>query len=357
VGVLVSLGWIAPAILAAINEVAQQRFSGEAVIDVRPLLFAGVDWLVYGLITPAVFMISRRWPIGSHGGVRTIGVHAFMSLAFCAVWAAVGTVLRAVIMPDALWGGGWEHFIRWFFVTLPFGVALYFAMVGVDRAIHFFVETRDRELQMARLSEQLASARFASLQAQVNPHFLFNTLNTIAVLIKDVDTTGAARMVEQLSEMLRYTLSAERRAQVSLDEELALVRQYLAIQQARFSDRLQVTIAVDEDVRMAAVPSFSIQHLVENAIRHGVSKDADAGRVSIIARRFGERLSVTVVDDGPGFDDGGRGPGGHGLENTRQRLRLLYGLAASLQVRRVDANGTAATLVIPLRSVPATEER
>lgn len=357
IALLVSLAWIAPAILAGINEYAQQRFSGAANIDWRPAMFAGIDWLLYAFITPAIIVLSHRWPIDSRHRARMLALHIVMSLAFCAVWAGLGTVLRAMIMPDALWGGMGEHFARWSFITLPFGVALYFAMVGVDRAIHFFVESRQRELQMAKLAEQLSGARLAALQAQVNPHFLFNTLNTISVLIKDVDTAGATRLLEQLSDILRQTLSTDRGDEVTIDEELQLVRQYVAIEQTRFSDRLSVTVDVDDAATIAAVPTFAVQHLVENAIRHGVSRSPSAGRVGIIAKRAGESLSVTVTDDGPGFADAGRGPEGHGLENTRGRLRVLYGDRASLTVRAGATGGTVATLLIPFRILHKGRQR
>jgi anti-sigma regulatory factor (Ser/Thr protein kinase) len=347
--VLVSLAWIAPAILAALNEYAQQRFSGEADIDWRPSLFAGIDWLLYAFITPTILVISHRWPIGSRNRGSRIAFHILMSLVFCAVWAGLGTILRAMIMPDALWGGMGEHFVRWSFITLPFGVALYFAMIGVDRAIHFFVESSERELQMAKLAEQLAGAQLAALQAQVNPHFLFNTLNTISVLIKDVDTAGATRLLERLSDILRRTLSKDRGDEVTIEDELQLVRQYVAIEQTRFSDRLRVAFEVDEAAARAAVPAFAVQHLVENAIRHGVSRSPSASLVSMTVKRIGDTLSVAVADDGPGFEDGGRGPEGHGLDNTRARLRVLYGAAASLTVEKRHAGGTVATLLIPFR--------
>jgi two-component sensor histidine kinase len=354
---LVSVSWIAPAILAAINEFAQQKFSGEARIDWRPSLFAGIDWLLYAFITPTIIMISHRRPIDAGPRLGAVTFHVVMSLVFCAVWAGCGTVLRAMIMPDALWGGMGEHFVRWSFITLPFGVALYFAMVGVDRAIHFFVESRERELQLARLAEQLSGARFAALQSQVNPHFLFNTLNTVSVLIKDVDTAGATRLIEQLSDILRRTLSTDRRDEVSVEEELHLVRQYVAIEQTRFSDRLRVVFDVDPDAAPAAIPTFAVQHLVENAIRHGVSRAAAAGQVHVTVRRAAGTVTVAVADDGPGFADQGRGPEGHGLENTRGRLRLLYGDRASLTVTRRDGGGTVATMVIPFKISSVGNER
>lgn len=204
---------------------------------------------------------------------------------------------------------------------------------------------------MARLSEQLTGARFAALQAQVNPHFLFNTLNTIAVLVRDTDTAGATRMIEQLSDLLRRTLKPDRANEVTVDEELGLVRQYLAIEQARFSDRLRPSFDIAEAVRSAAVPSFAIQHLVENAVRHGIARRQEAGRVTITVHRLGDTLVVSVSDDGPGLDAAKETPKGHGIENTRERLRALYGDRASLSVESQPGGGTMATLRAPFREL------
>jgi two-component system LytT family sensor kinase len=200
---------------------------------------------------------------------------------------------------------------------------------------------------MARFAEQLTAARFAALQAQLNPHFLFNTLNTIAVLVRDNDRGGAVRIVEQLGELLRRTLTREPANEVALEAELDLVRQYLAIEQARFSDRLRPTFDVDRSAVGAAVPSFAIQHLVENAVRHGIARRTDAGSVNVAARRNGDILEVTVADDGPGIDEPPPMSTGHGIENTRERLRALYGDRASLIVTRAVDAGTIATLRLP----------
>ena len=237
---LVAAAWTVPAVLGAINEVAQRRLAGGPPPTVAALLFASGDWLVYSVLTPAVFAISRRWPLSHPHVVRHAFVHLAVSLAFCVAWAGAGAALRAVLMPEALYGGAGMHFVSWLFITLPFGVAVYLAVVGIEHAIRYFAEARDREIQMAQLSEQLSNARFAALQAQLNPHFMFNTLNTVAVLVRDDDKVGATRIIEQLSDVLRRTLSRQRTNEVTLEQELELVRQYLAIEQARFSDRLRV---------------------------------------------------------------------------------------------------------------------
>lgn len=364
---IVSAAWIVPATFAVINRIAQARLQGWEPASIRDLLFEGGDWLLYAFLTPGVFAISRRWPLARPHLVRRGLLHLFASILFCVAWATCGQVLRLTLMwlfaPNliqaAMQDGAGQFWLRfgvewlsWIFITLPFGVAVYLCVVGIEHATRYFIDARDREVQVARLSEQLSSARFTALQAQLNPHFLFNTLNTIAVLVRDNDQQGAVRIVEHLSEVLRRTLSRHRANEVTLGEELELVSQYVAIEQARFSDRLRPEIKVPEALMSAAVPSFALQHLVENAIRHGIARHPDAGLLLINAELVGDQLRITVIDDGFGIDPTAAIPPGHGIDNTRERLQALYGEKASLQIeRRSPAGGTIATLTLPYREL------
>src|SRR5688500_4928440 len=215
---IVSAAWILPAVFAAINRIVQAHLQGWEPATIRDVLFEGGDWLLYALLTPGVFAISKRWPVVRPHLLRRVLIHLIFSILFCVAWASAGQMLRLVLVlifardllaRDQFWPQFGIEWLSWIFITLPFGVAVYLCVVGVEHAIRYFVEAREREVQLARLSEQLAGARFAALQAQVNPHFLFNTLNTIAVLVRDDDREGAVRIVEHLSEMLRR--SEERR--------------------------------------------------------------------------------------------------------------------------------------------------
>jgi LytS/YehU family sensor histidine kinase len=289
--------------------------------------------------------------------------HLWISLLFCVAWATCGQLLRWTLMllfepkatqamqTGAFYRKAGVEWLGWIFITLPFGVAVYLCVVGVEHAIRYFIEARERDVQLARLSEQLSGARFAALQAQVNPHFLFNTLNTIAVFVRDNDRQAAVRVIEQLSEVLRTTLSSHRLNEVPLGEEIELVRQYVAIEEARFSDRLRPEFEIDESLLSAATPSFALQHLVENAIRHGIAKRPDAGRLVVRARRDGAILELSVIDDGVGIGAGVLMPPGHGVENTRERLRALYGERASLEIVGLAEGGAIATLRTPYREM------
>lgn len=370
---IVSAAWLVPAVFAVINRIAQAHLQGWEPATSRELLFEFGDWLLYAFLTPGVFAISRHWPLTRPHLARRIALHLLFSLLFCVAWATCGQVLRIVLVrvfapqlyQQAMQhgvAGFWAQFgiqwLSWIFITLPFGVAVYLCVVGIEHATRYFVEARERQVQVARLSEQLSSARFAALQAQLNPHFLFNTLNTIAVLVRDDDRQGAVRIVEDLSELLRSTLTRHRANEVTLGEELELVRQYIAIEQARFSDRLRPEFNIPDALLSAAVPSFALQHLVENAIRHGIAKHPDAGFLSITAEHDGEFLKLSVVNDGISIEPQVAPSPGHGIQNTRERLRALYGARASLEISPRVEGGTIAILRVPyheLRPEPEGE--
>jgi two-component system, LytTR family, sensor kinase len=362
---IVSAAWLLPATFAVLNRIAQSSLRGWDA-SIRDLLFEFGDWLLYGFLTPGVFAISTRWPLTRTNILRRVLVHLFFSVLFCVAWATCGQILRFILVvlfaPDifqtAMQQGAaqfWRQFgvewLSWIFITLPFGAAVYLCVVGIEHATRYFIEAREREVQVARLSEQLSSARLAALQAQLNPHFLFNTLNTIAVLVRDNDRQGAVRIVEHLSEVLRRTLSRHRENEVMLGEELELVKQYVAIEQARFSDRLRPEFRIPDSLLPAAFPSFALQHLVENAIRHGIARHPDAGLLLVTAERIGDVLQITVVDDGAGIDPNAPIPPGRGIENTRERLRALYGDRASLEIARRPEGGTIARLRVPYREM------
>jgi len=361
-----------PAGFAVLNRIAQTRLRGRYSVTLPDLLFEGGDWLLYGLLTPAVFSLSKRLPLTRPRVARHALLHLALSLFFCVAWASGGKLLQLGLelwfAPNAVraaFGAGRGQLFRavgvdwlsWVFTTLPFGVAVYLCVVGIEHAIRYFIEARERDVQLARLSEQLSGARFAALQAQVNPHFLFNTLNTITVLVRDNERLAAVRIVEQLSDVLRTTLSSHRANEVPLGEELDLVRQYVAIEEARFSDRLRPEFRLADPLLSALIPSFALQQLVENAVRHGIAKHPDAGRLLIAARHKNETLELSVEDDGAGVDANFAFPRGHGLENTRERLRALYGERASLEVTRRAEGGTRATLRLPFHEIAMEANR
>jgi two-component system LytT family sensor kinase len=341
--------WLVPALLSAFDNYMQSRLGNERP-EWRWVLFAGVDWLLYAVLTPAVFRISRRFPLLREGMAERIPLHIACALGMCVAWATLGQFLRlAIFHPPASLTvmKFWRALEGWIFTTLPFGTAVYFALVGIDHALAYMVQARERETQAVRLTAQLAEARLGALRMQLNPHFLFNSLNAITVLVRDQNTAAASRMLELLSDVLRLVLRAEASHETRLSTELDFLERYLTIEQLRFSDRLRPRVEVDAAIHRAAVPRFILQPLVENALRHGIARRADAGLLEVTAQRDGDTLVLTVRDDGPGLGPAGPSATGVGLANTRARLAALYGDRASLEIANAAGGGVLVTIRLP----------
>jgi hypothetical protein len=329
---LLSAAWLAPALLGAIDAYAQARLDHRSP-SWRLIAWVSADWLIYGMLTPVVFRLSRRFPLRRH-----VVLHVVASLVLCVVWAGTGIILRRLMIPGPEGAISGQSAVSWFFTTLPFGVLVYFAVIGVERAVHYFTEVQARE-------RHLAEARLAALRMQLQPHFLFNSLNALGVLVRDQDTAGASRMIELLSDVLRRVLDADQAAETTLGDEVGFLERYLAIEQVRFSDRLRPAFEIEPGLRSAVVPTFVLQPLVENALRHGIAKRTDAGVLRIVARREGGDLVLTVEDDGVGL--GASSGGGIGLANTRARLATLYGARASLGLSPRPGGGVIAHVRLP----------
>jgi two-component system, LytTR family, sensor kinase len=345
---LIWAAWLVPASLSGFNTYMQARLNGRQP-DWRWVFFNSVDWLLYAILTPLVFRASRRFPLAWPHLVRNVSLHAAAALGMCVSWAALGTLLRLGVFSAPANGAVQEllhGFVSWIFTTLPFGVGVYFALVGIEHSFFYFAEARDRETQAARLAAQLSEARLSALRMQLNPHFLFNSLNAITVLVRDKDTDAASRMLELLSDVLRQVLRAGATSETRLNTELELLKRYLSIEQIRFSDRLRLRVEIDSAVLGAAVPSLLLQPLVENALRHGIARRADAGLLQVMARREGQQLVLTVRDDGPGLP-ATPPESGVGLANTRARLAALYGDEASLEVANAEGGGVIVTVRLP----------
>jgi GAF domain-containing protein len=217
-------------------------------------------------------------------------------------------------------------------------------------------EARDRSVRAAELEAQLARARLEALQAQLNPHFLFNALNTVAMLVRRGANADALRGVVSLSELLRKVLMGNRSLEVPLHEELAVVEHYLSIERMRFRDRLTATIVAEPEVREALVPSLILQPIVENAVRHGIAPSRRGGHLVIRCQRRDDVLAIEVRDNGSGLPDRWD-PGaasGIGLANTRERLERLYHDAHVFEVRSAPDAGTVAIIEIPFRTSGAS---
>jgi signal transduction histidine kinase len=335
-------------VLAAFNSFAaylNSRVSGRRGWN-DVILTAGL-WLLFAVLTRIPYVLARRFPLIPERILPTIAAHLAGALVMSLCWTSAGVLLSLLLARRPPQISFPRYYVSALLNNLSLCVFLYFAVLGCIYAFSYYREMREREAQQARLMAQLAEARLSALRMQLNPHFLFNSLNAITVLVRDQKTRDAARMLELLSGVLRQVLQSEKRQQVTLDEEVRFLEQYLAIEQVRFSDRLEVRWSVDPKVRDALVPEFILQPLVENAVRHGVSRRSEAGVIEITGSEVGDELVLTVEDDGPGY--AGTSNGGVGLANTRARLETLFGDAAKLEVLKAEQRGTIAILRLPLR--------
>lgn len=306
----------------------------------RWMTWQGGEWIILGALIPITSVLGRRYPLRRPHIRRHLVLHAAGALVLCVGWATIGLVLGHILgtVPDTL--------ARWLLTSLPWSVFMYFTVLGCVHAVTYFTEVREREAQAAKLAAQVAEARLAALRMQINPHFLFNSLNALLVLIRDQDTKGAERMLELLSDILRQVLRADQRNEVPLDEELRFLDQYLAIAQIRFSDRLRIVRRIAPGLEDALVPQFILQPLVENALRHGIGESLAGGTIEIGARLDGDDVVLTVEDDGPGIPTAPQAEG-VGLRNTRERIATLYGARASLELTPRPGGGTIARVRIP----------
>ena len=316
---------------------------------------------LWALLTPGVFWLVRRYPAerGAWLG-RLIGQVALGVLVGVLVEYLTRGVLRPLLDGPVPAERAWSLSGAFRQLRLLDEVIIYLAVLAAGYARSALFQLQDRQLEAerllaerARLETQLTDARLSALRMQLNPHFLFNTLNAVSALAER-DPAGVRTIVARLSSLLRRVLDSDGAQTVPLREEASFLRDYLDVQRVRFRDRLRVEEAWEAGTLGALVPSLVLQPLVENAVAHGVSRiEEGEGVIRLGARREGRQLVVTVADNGPGFERAAR-DGGVGLPNTRARLDALYGDAGSVELAPADGGGTVATLRLPFHE-PAPE--
>lgn len=327
--------WIVLGLMSAAQGATWRIYAGRPVPWGNLLANSLGDWLTCGMFTPAFYWMVRRFPIRGGKWSSSLPLHLAASLVFVLLKVAIWTPLQNALNPEE---------VRSFTQTLLGGfyadLLAYWASVGVIHAIEYYRESRERQLEATRLALE-------NLRAQLQPHFLFNTLQSISTLIYR-DQPAADRMLTQLSDLLRLSLRNTGVQEVPLAEELGFLERYLAIMRVRFGDRLVIVVDAKPDLLNALVPSLVLQPIVENAIEHGMADRPDVGHVAVRVTRDGPSLHLDVSDDGPGLGASRKDGNGIGLANTRERLARLYGPAG--RVETVSGNGLTVRLTIPLRN-------
>lgn len=304
-------------------------------------------WYPWLLLGPGVFALARRFTFEPGRWVVSLAVHVPAAVGFGVLHGWLRSLLGPFVdLSEPIPA----HRIILGQLLLTF--LSYWIFVSLYQAWHNYVRYRERELRSTRLESQLAQAHLEVLRMQLHPHFLFNTLNSVSALLHR-DPDAADEMLSQLSDLLRMTLENFGVQEVSLREELEFIRRYLDIQQARFQDRLRVTVDVPSDTLDARVPNQALQPIVENAIHHGFEGGTGDGFIEIRASGRPTMLELTVRDHGPGLPSTWSSSGeGIGLSNTRARLKQLYGRLASLELANHPQGGTLVTLCIPQPAPP-----
>jgi sensor histidine kinase YesM len=338
-------GWTAFGVFFTTHTALNQVYQGEP----PRWLYQLTRWLVYSYVycalTPIILWTSRRYPLERDQWLTRVPIHIAMSLCL----ACVATLLCGPFAYMLTNEDGTPFVSRilldLFVLAFQYHILIYWAVVGLEHGLEYYRRFRERELHAGQLQAQLAQAQLDALKMQLHPHFLFNTLNSVSVLMQ-TDVQAAKQTLVCLSHLLRGALQASKGHEVTLRSEVELLRSYLEIEQTRFHDRLSTSVSVDPVALDAQVPYFILQPLVENAIRHG-----DAGRIEITASRVNGSVRLEVCDDGPGIHEGAT-PGsgnGIGLANTRARLEKLYGAEHSFELRNAPGGGVVAVITIPFR--------
>jgi len=314
------------------------------------LEFSLPRWLVWGLLTPAIFW-TDRW-IGARCSPRA---RVAWSVPIGIGWTCLSILIRLLTRP--LRGSPPIASVAAFFLErFYWDLLIYGVIVGVSMSRDYANQAREQErqshqlaLQANDLERRLVEARLQALRAQVHPHFLFNALNTISAFT-ETSPKVARRLMERLGDLLRASLTHASKPLVLLSEELTFLDDYLAIESARFEGRLGISVHVPDEALQLTVPSFLLQPLVENAIRHGVAPRLTAGHVSVTATRADDMLRLRVRDDGVGLPPNWRFEkhAGVGLQNVASRLEHLYGRRDLLHVDRVPSGGVEVRIDVPL---------
>jgi two-component system LytT family sensor kinase len=357
--------WTAFGVLLAAPRVLFYRDSAGPASWGEALPIAVLDMYSWSFAALAAIWLSRRIPVGRGEWARAVALHVLAGVVVLLVrfWGAnaVGVLLGWItVLPTP----------TIFLHILPFNLLFHFSLVGVGYALEFYRRYRDRELEASQLEletsrlelaasalqTRLVEAQLQALKSQIQPHFLFNTLNAISTLVHH-DPIRADRMISCLGDLLRTTLAHRQQQEVTVREEIELLAPYLEIEQTRFGDRITFEIHSDPDTLEARVPHLILQPLIENAIRHGIAPQRGPGWIAVTTGRSGDSLVVQVRDNGRGLNGSDPLNGdGIGLANIHSRLEQLYGDRSSVLIRERGSGGTLVELRIPFRTAGVLAE-
>lgn len=342
--------WTAIALFEATQSILIQhawgRRGGEALLFVTEL----AGWLPWALATPFVINLARRQRVIPAPTARSAAAHLTALIAITMIAEAWSAALHVLFNP-------WAHrqapsFWDMLNATLIFHGLICLFAYALILAVTYLVDSRDKVarkvIETAQLNEELSKAQLAALHRQMEPHFIFNTLNSIAGLVRDDRNEAAVSMIVGLSEILRRASQDFHKPQATLAEEVEYLQRYIDIQKVRFGERLGYSVDIPESLMRAQVPSLLLQPLVENAIKHGLAKRVAGGEIRVAAVGSGGTLCLSVYNDGSDLAGDWESKDGVGLANLRTRLQIMHGGDADLLVRRVEGRGVEVVVTLPL---------
>ena len=359
------LAWTLLGLFYFTREVSRRVYWNEPFDWQNTLTIWLVGEYIWAIVALVVLWFGTRWPLERQVLGRRVALHLVLSGGVAAAQLAMeaAAYLYLGTLSARVAGSFWLAWPALLVAGFHGNVMSYWVILGMHTGYRYYRKLQYREAQALRLElhaaelrGQLVRAQMSALKMQLQPHFLFNTLNAIMVLVRQKRVVLAEEMLGRLADLLRCVLEEGEAQEVPLHRELEYVRLYLSIEQVRFEDRLRVTMAIDPVALDAAVPHMALQPIVENAVRHGIARTSRAGTIHISADASDASVEIRVRDDGPGIRAEGPEGWGIGLANTRTRLAQLYGGAASLTIRD-GSPGAIVTMVLPRRTAPESPMR
>jgi hypothetical protein len=352
--------WSGIGMFDATQTVVVMRSEGMHHAWVRLFFVLLLAWLPWALATPLVLRLGRRYPLAQWRRVSTWSVHLAACATIGLVWATWNASLEEFLNPWAHIPGP-DPFAQLWLQKFENGLLSYVVLYATILLVSHTLESREKlaqqQTETARLNEQLSKAQLNSLRNQIEPHFLFNTLNAISGLVREKRNDAAVTMIAGLSDFLRRVLEDSNRHEVPLGEELDFALKYLDIQKVRFGDRLRVSASVPSELLPAPVPSLILQPMVENAIKHGIAKRVQGGSIRISAFRTNGRLTLSVYNDGPKLREGwDKTRSGIGISNVQTRLQGLYGQEFDLSMRNHEPGGVEVWVSVPFKDVSSKDD-
>lgn len=343
------------AVALAVIQAAEVRFlssvSGDALGWGKALRVTLLFYCYWAVLSPLLYAVIRRYPLSRPYWLKRCWIYVGLFLAVSLAYSGIRAFFGPAGLADERTGGAVSTLKGQFVGNLAEGALTFAVVVGLSHAILFYEQLRQRQVQESELKAELAQARLQSLQMQIHPHFLFNALNSIAATVRNAPDV-AEQMIEDVGDLLQATFRVGDVQVVPLRTELELVSKYLRIQSVRFGDRFSSTREISEDALDCLVPSFILQILVENAVKHGASPISRLHRVLIQVSRENNQLRLWVEDNGPGFEANAQATleKGVGLTNLHSRLKQLYGNDGfALDLENRESGGAAVRVTIPAR--------